>query len=621
MYCPGKRDSPSCLTDQGTGTDTSTMPLIQVGNASYTSSGPLKFANAELAGVHIVCPSLDVTVENGSTLAIPSGATCQVTPTIVNTGEAQWLAGSAASRGVILHTNIGDLPLQAPLPSLQRTAMGTLAFTMGQSSTALSGRMKIVGVGDFGEVLNLVLLVESTSTETCPISVSPAAAISAPSAGATGMIKITTPATCTWTVSSDQPWVSLSPDMSFGNGTFTYTIPAAYGPKRQATISIGNYEWNDAFAVHQFTVSQEGISNVSPVQAPALSTSSLDFGSRTVGASGAAQTVQLTNSGTSALSLQAITVGGMSSGDFAETNNCGTTLAVGERCAIQVTFLPTAAGIRTASLYIAGNISDGTPAIRLSGNGVATGPVPAIQAIVDSWGFTSGIAPGLWVTIGGSNLAGPPQIWNLDGAQALPVALGGTTVTFNGAPAAVLYASPTQLNVLVPATVAPHGNVQVVVQVNGVISSPFTITAQAVQPAVYAPPNADASTFFVTAALAGTANLVGNSATDPRVLRAVYPGDTLDLYMIGLGSTLDPSKFITDQVFSGAFPLSTTVTATVGGEPANVVFAGLTSPGLYLVRIVVPSGLAAGSQPLQISAGGVQSRTSVVIQVVAAPPH
>ena len=224
------------------------------------------------------------------------------------------------------------------------------------------------------------------------------------------------------------------------------------------------------------------------------------------------------------------------------------------------------------------------------------------------------------MTITGTNLAGPTQIWNLDGVQALPVYLGDTTVTFNGMPAAVLYVSPTQINVLVPAGVAP-GKVQVVVQSNSVISNPFTITAQAVQPAVYAPPNADASTFFVTAALAGTATLIGNSATDPRVLRAAYPGDTLGLYMIGLGSTLDPSKFITDQLFSGAFPVSATVTATVGGEAASVVFAGLTSPGLYLVRMVVPSGLAAGSQPLQVSAGGVQTRMSVALQIVAAPPH
>jgi uncharacterized protein (TIGR03437 family) len=308
----------------------------------------------------------------------------------------------------------------------------------------------------------------------------------------------------------------------------------------------------------------------------------------------------------------------MNSSDFAETNNCGTTLAAGARCTIQVAFTPTAPGIRTASLFIAGNISGGTSAIDLSGIGVATGPAPTIQAIVDSWGYTAAIAPGLWVTIGGTNLAGPPQTWNLDGVQELPVTLGGATVTFNGVPAALLYVSPTQINALIPAALAP-GKVQVMVQVNGAISSPFTITAQPAQPAVYAPPNADASAFFVTAALAGTATLVGNSATDARVVRPVYPGDTLDLYMIGVGATLDPSKFITDRVFSGAFPVSTPVTATVGGEPASVVFAGLTAPGLYLVRIVVPSGLAAGAQPLQVSAGGIQTRPSLVLQMAAAP--
>jgi uncharacterized protein (TIGR03437 family) len=125
----------------------------------------------------------------------------------------------------------------------------------------------------------------------------------------------------------------------------------------------------------------------------------------------------------------------------------------------------------------------------------------------------------------------------------------------------------------------------------------------------------------VTAALAGAGTLVGNSATDPRVARPVYPGDTLDLYMIGMGSTLDPSKFITDRVFSGAFPISAPVTATVGGTPANVLFAGLTAPGLYLVRIAAPSDLATGAQPLQVSAGGVQTRPSLVLQTGVAPPR
>ena len=159
---------------------------------------------------------------------------------------------------------------------------------------------------------------------------------------------------------------------------------------------------------------------------------------------------------------------------------------------------------------------------------------PAIQAIVDAFDYTPGVAPGAWVTITGSNLAsGAPQTWNLNGVQQLPTKLGGTTVTFNGAASALYYASPTQINALVPASVAP-GPAQILVQVNGVNSDPFKITASATLPSIYALPTSDGSAFFVTAALAGTGTLIGNSAVDPRVTRAALPGDVLDLYMAGL---------------------------------------------------------------------------------------
>jgi hypothetical protein len=100
---------------------------------------------------------------------------------------------------------------------------------------------------------------------------------------------------------------------------------------------------------------------------------------------------------------------------------------------------------------------------------------------------------------------------------------------------------------------------------------------------------------------------------DQRVLRAAEPGDILDLYMIGLGATSDPAKFITNQVFAEAYPVGTNVTAKVGGENAPVLFAGLTSPGLYLVRIAIPTDLAAGPQPILISAGGAQTRSLSLI--------
>jgi uncharacterized protein (TIGR03437 family) len=244
---------------------------------------------------------------------------------------------------------------------------------------------------------------------------------------------------------------------------------------------------------------------------------------------------------------------------------------------------------------------------------------PVVQAIVDPWDYNPGLAPGEWVAITGTALAtGPARIWNLNGTQKTPITLGDVTVSFNGIAATLLYVSPTQINALVPAAVAP-GPVQVVVQSNGVNGVPFVITATATQPAIYALPSSDGSTFFVTSALAGTATLVGNNTVDPRVVRAAQPGDVLDLYMVGLGPTTDPSKFVTDQLFAGAFPVSASVTATVGGEPAPVAFAGLTSLGLYLVRITVPSDLLPGPRPIRVSAGTTATASSLVLLLQASP--
>ena len=114
---------------------------------------------------------------------------------------------------------------------------------------------------------------------------------------------------------------------------------------------------------------------------------------------------------------------------------------------------------------------------------------------------------------------------------------------------------------------------------------------------------------------------MGNSAVDPRVIRAAQPGDLLDLYMIGLGATVNPSQFITDQNFAGAYPVSANVTAMVGGESAPVLFAGLTSPGLYLVRVAVPTDLKAGQQPIQVSTESAQTSSLLMLTVSAAPPN
>jgi hypothetical protein len=127
-------------------------------------------------------------------------------------------------------------------------------------------------VGDFGEVLNLTLSVDSTVTGPCAVSLSPTGAIAVPSAGATGTIGVTTAASCPWSSSSNEAWVTVTPVAGSGNGAVTYAVQANYGPTRQATLTV---------AGHPFTLTEDGISNGALAPAPALSTASLSFGSQT----------------------------------------------------------------------------------------------------------------------------------------------------------------------------------------------------------------------------------------------------------------------------------------------------------------------------------------------------
>jgi hypothetical protein len=100
-----------------------------------------------------------------------------------------------------------------------------------------------------------------------------------------------------------------------------------------------------------------------------ISPTALSFGSVSTGSSSAPQAVTVTNSGSAAAPVNSIT----SSGDYSQTNNCGTSIAAGATCTVNVTFTPTTAGSRTGDLTI--NASGVTNTVPLSGTGVAPGPI------------------------------------------------------------------------------------------------------------------------------------------------------------------------------------------------------------------------------------------------------
>src|SRR5207248_820902 len=73
----------------------------------------------------------------------------------------------------------------------------------------------------------------------------------------------------------------------------------------------------------------------------------------------------------STVTISSIAVTGTNSADFAQTNTCGSSLAAGANCAINVTFNPTASGSRTAAVTVTDSASNSPQAASLSGTGTA----------------------------------------------------------------------------------------------------------------------------------------------------------------------------------------------------------------------------------------------------------
>jgi len=138
-----------------------------------------------------------------------------------------------------------------------------------------------------------------------------------------------------------------------------------------------------------------------------LSPTSVTFGSQAVGTTSAAQPVTLNNTGGAMLTISSISITGTNSGDFAQTNNCGTSVAAGATCTINVTFTPTAPGTRAGTLTIADNASGSPHTAGLTGTGAGPGvslSPPSVTFASQAVGTTSAAQPVTLSNTGGATL-------------------------------------------------------------------------------------------------------------------------------------------------------------------------------------------------------------------------
>ncbi len=142
------------------------------------------------------------------------------------------------------------------------------------------------------------------------------------------------------------------------------TVANAYQPKLAPALG--------SIAILNGFLTRINYTDISPPPTATLSTTSLSFGNQSVGTVSAPKVITVTNNDPDPLSITAITIAGTNPGDFASTNTCvGKVVAAsGGTCTITVTFDPTAAGPRTASLVLTGTAPGSTLTVALSGTGV-----------------------------------------------------------------------------------------------------------------------------------------------------------------------------------------------------------------------------------------------------------
>ncbi|MBZ0249621.1 MAG: DUF4214 domain-containing protein [Burkholderiales bacterium] len=104
----------------------------------------------------------------------------------------------------------------------------------------------------------------------------------------------------------------------------------------------------------------------------------LDLGNQAVGATSAARTVTIVNTGTGTVTVSGVAVSGA---PFARTHSC-TTIAAGASCPVSVTFTPTALGAKAGTLTVTSNAANGPHTVNLAGTGVASASFAANVAAV-----------------------------------------------------------------------------------------------------------------------------------------------------------------------------------------------------------------------------------------------
>lgn len=242
---------------------------------------------------------------------------------------------------------------------------------------------------------------------------------------------------------------------------------------------------------------------------------------------------------------------------------------------------------------------------------VAAQATPALSRVQNAASGVNGpVSPGEIVSLFGINL-GPvtPVQLALTPQGNVASNLGAVQVLFDGIPAPLTYVSSTQINAVVPYEVFGRATTNVVVNFNGVTAGALQLNVASAAPGL----------FTFTGTGTGQAAVLNQNQTPNGTANAAAKGSVVVLFGTGEGQTTPVGTTGSVSPLTSLKNTVNTVTATVGGVPATVNFAG-SAPGLVSgvlqVNVVVPAGAPSGPAiPVVITLGGVSSQANTTIAI------
>jgi uncharacterized protein (TIGR03437 family) len=267
------------------------------------------------------------------------------------------------------------------------------------------------------------------------------------------------------------------------------------------------------------------------------------------------------------------------------------------------TWTPQNAAANAAIILQAGSPAGLFGALSLAGSVAASTSTPIIGdgGIVNAASGAPVIAPGAFIAIYGANMGGAVTTAS---KVPFPTSLGTTQVFLGGQSLPLFFTSAQQIDAIVPYDIAANSSQQLIVQTGDALSQPEPVTVAAAQPGVFTQNQSGSGPGAILGQKpGGVAKL--NTAANP-----ASAGDALLIFCTGLGTVTPP---VTAGAAASTTTLSNTdnpVTVIVGGDNAQVLFAGLAPGfvGLYQVNVIVPSGIDSASDvPVVLTEAGATS--------------